>query len=255
MYKLTKFILEDLLRNWIIHLFSLFLLLAIIGLVSLEGQEDKALVSILNLVLLAVPMMVMVFSTIYYYNMSDFITLILAQPVKRGQVLGSLVLGLGVVFSIAVGLGLGFALWWLKGSVAAWTLLAVGMVMIWVFVALAVLAGVLTKDKTRGMGLSLLIWGYFVLIFDGIILLLMYNFSEYPIEKGVLFITFFNPVDLGRILVLMKTEAAALMGYSGAVFSHFFASGWSSIIALSILGLWALFPIMISSKLFRHKDL
>jgi hypothetical protein len=34
-----------------------------------------------------------------------------------------------------------------------------------------------------------------------------------------------NPIDLGRILFLMKFDIAALMGYTGAVFQRFFGSG------------------------------
>ncbi|WP_187328755.1 ABC transporter permease subunit [Echinicola rosea] len=221
----------------------------------MEGQEDKALVSVLSLVLLVVPMLVMIFSTIYYYNMSDFVSLMLAQPVQRGQVLGSLLIGLGLVFSLVVAIGLGYALWWLHWSSAAWSLLLVALALVWVFVSMAIFAGVVAKDKARGMGLSLLIWAYFILVFDGVVLLLMYNFSDYPIEKVVLMITFLNPVDLGRVLVLMRTEAAALMGYSGAVFKHFFESTWSTIVALMALLVWVILPLLLSLRLFRHKNL
>lgn len=102
--------------------------------------------------------------------------------------------------------------------------------------------------------MALLFWVYFVLIFDGLVLLMMYNYSDYPIEKVVLFITFLNPIDLGRITVLMQTEAAAMMGYSGAIFRQFFSEWWGLMTSLLVLVVWALVPVAISFRMFRTKD-
>lgn len=255
MWKITKFVVQDLFRNWIVLLYTAFLLLVSCGFFMLEGQADKALLGILNLVLLVVPMMTIIFSTIYYYNMYEFIVLLLAQPLKRRTILGSIYLGLAVTFGISLLIGLGVPLLIMHPYSISLIVLAVALMLTLVFIALAVLSGLWARDKAKGMGISLLFWVYFVLIFDGIILLLMYNFSDYPIEKFVLFVTFLNPVDLGRILVLMQTEAAALMGYSGAIFRQFF-SNWIGIAgSLVVLMLWALVPIAVSFGMFNRKDL
>ncbi|HLW19619.1 MAG TPA: ABC transporter permease subunit [Cyclobacteriaceae bacterium] len=255
MFKLTKFVVQDLLRNWIVLLYMAFLMLAGFGFFMLEGQVDKALLGILNLVLLLVPMVTIIFSTIYYYNMYEFVVLLLAQPLKRKTVLGSIYLGLAISFGLALLIGLGLPLLLMHPSAVSVILLLVSLMLTLVFIALAILAGIWARDKARGMGISLLFWVYFVLIFDGIILMLMYNFSDYPIERGVLFITFLNPVDLGRILVLMQTEAAALMGYSGAIFNKFFNEWWGVAGSIAVLVIWALVPVGISFRMFRHKDL
>lgn len=232
-----------------------FLMLAGFGFFTLEGQVDKAMLGILNLVLLLVPMVTIIFSTIYYYNMYEFIVLLLAQPLKRRTVLGSIYLGLSISFGLALLIGLGLPLLLMHPSAVSFILLLVSLMLTLVFIALALLGGIWARDKARGMGISLLFWVYFVLIFDGIILMLMYNFSDYPIERGVLFITFLNPVDLGRILVLMQTEAAALMGYSGAIFNKFFNEWWGILGSLVVLMLWALAPVGLSFRMFRYKDL
>ena len=255
MFKLTKFVIQDLLRNWIVLLYMAFLMLAGFGFFMLEGQVDKALLGILNLVLISVPMVTIIFSTIYYYNMYEFIVLLLAQPLKRKTVLGSIYLGLAVSFGLALLIGLGLPLMLMHPSFVSFILLLVSLMLTLVFIALAIMAGIWARDKARGMGISLLLWVYFVLIFDGIILMLMYNFSDYPIERGVLFITFLNPVDLGRILVLMQTEAAALMGYSGAIFNKFFNEWWGVLGSVLILMVWALVPVGLSFRMFRYKDL
>lgn len=255
MFKITGFVVQDLFRNWIVLLYTAFLMLGGFGFFLLEGQADKAILGVLNLVLLVVPMMTIVFSTIYYYNMYEFIVLLLAQPLKRKTILGSIYLGLVLGFGGAVILGLGLPLLIMYPMGLSLYVILVALLLTLVFIALALLAGIWARDKSKGIGLALLFWVYFVLVFDGIILLLMYNFSDYPIEKAVLFFTFLNPVDLGRILVLMQTNAAALMGYSGAVFRQFFTEWWGIAGSISVLLLWALLPVWVSFWRFNTKDL
>ncbi|MEX0813808.1 MAG: ABC transporter permease subunit [Chitinophagales bacterium] len=255
MFKITRFIVQDLLRNWIVFLYMLFLLILSFGFFMLEGQADKALLGLLSLSLLVVPMITIVFSTIYYYNMYEFIVLILAQPLKRKTILASIYFGLCIAFGTAVIVGLGLPLLIMNGSTAALMLLLVNLLLTFIFIALALMAGIVTRDKAKGMGLSLLFWVYFALIFDGLVLMMMYNFSDYPIEKIVLYITLLNPVDLGRILVLMQTHAAALMGYSGAVFNQFFTQTWGIVLAFVVLLLWGVLPVLFAFRLFQKKDL
>lgn len=255
MFKITRFVVQDLFRNWTVLLYMAFLMVACFGFFMLEGQADKAILGILNLVLLVVPMMTIIFSTIYYYNMYEFIVLLLAQPLKRKTILGSIFLGLAVAFGLALLLGLGLPLMIMHPSGLSLIVLLVALLLGLVFIGLALLGGIWARDKSKGMGIALLFWVYFVLLFDGIVLLLMYNFSDYPIEKAVLFITFLNPVDLGRILVLMQTEASSLMGYSGAVFSKFFSEWWGIAGSILVLLLWAFVPALISFRRFQFKDL
>lgn len=46
--------------------------------------------------------------------------------------------------------------------------------------------------------------------------------TDYPLEKATLTLVLLNPVDLGRILMLMQLDISALMGYTGAFFQQFF---------------------------------
>jgi len=255
MFNITKFIVSDLIKNWILILYTGFLLLATMGFFLLEGQGDKAILGILNLTLLLIPMITVIFSTIYYYNMYEFMVLLMAQPLKRSRIIGSIYLGLLVSFGLAIVAGLGLPLWLMHPGGISLVLIGVALLLTVIFIGLALFVAVWVRDKARGMGLALFLWVYFVLIFDGVVLLMMYNFSDYPIGKVVLFITFLNPVDLGRIMVLMQTEAAALMGYSGAIFRQFFSEWWGLIASLLIMLVWALVPAGFSFRMFRVKDL
>ena len=99
--------------------------------------------------------------------------------------------------------------------------------------------------------------GFFLLaaLFGGVLRLLMYQLAAYPIERPVLALSFLNPVAIARVLVIMKTEASALLGLSGAVFRNFFGSAQGSIVAVLALLLWAALPYGLASRKFRRKDL
>jgi len=255
MFKIAKFITADLLKNKVMLLYIIFLWAVCFGLFSLQGQGDKALTGILNVSLLVTPMICLIFATIYFYNMYEFMMLMHAQPIKRKTLFMALYLSLAVVFTCVYLLGAGIPLLIMNTGAASIFMIIGTTFLNFIFVALALGIAVWTKDKSKGMGFSLLLWVYFVLLFDGIILLLMYNFSDYPIEKLVLYISFLNPVDLLRILVLMQTEAAALMGYSGAIFQKVFTENWGISIILLVMVLWSIIPLGFSLKAYNKKDL
>jgi Cu-processing system permease protein len=187
--------------------------------------------------------------------MYEFLMMLNAQPIARGTLLKSFYGSLSLVFVVVFLLGFGLPLIISGAGASEVLLLVTGSFLHLIFTGLALLMAIWAADRTRGMGYSLLIWVYFVLVFDGLVLLLMYNFSDYPIEKFVLYISFLNPVDLARILVLMQTEAAALMGYSGAVFQKVFSEAWGKALIFLILSIWAFFPFWLSIRLYQNKDL
>ncbi|MCC7133756.1 MAG: hypothetical protein IT352_17635, partial [Gemmatimonadales bacterium] len=65
---------------------ALLLLAVTILLLRFGGSGERALLSLVNLVLLLVPLVSVVFGTLYVYNAREFIELLLAQPVGRGSV-------------------------------------------------------------------------------------------------------------------------------------------------------------------------
>jgi Cu-processing system permease protein len=120
---------------------------------------------------------------------------------------------------------------------------------------MAFLSAVATRDKARGIGVALLIWFYFTLLYDGIILFILFTFSDYPLEKAVVALSMLNPVDMGRIAVIMKMETAALMGYTGAVFQDFMGTTKGLLISFAVIILWIIIPLGIVVRIFKQKDL
>ena len=117
------------------------------------------------------------------------------------------------------------------------------------------LAAGLTRDKAKGIGLAIALWLFFSLIFDGLVLFVLFQFQEYPLEQIMVFISFLNPIDLSRIQILLQMDISALMGYTGAIFREFFGNSTGILLSFAGLFIWILFPLMISLKKFKSKDL
>jgi Cu-processing system permease protein len=79
-------------------------------------------------------------------------------------------------------------------------------------------------------------------------------FREYPLERPVLALTLLNPIDLGRVLLLLQFDTAALMGYTGAVFERFFGTSGGRMTVLAALAIQAAVPLLLAGRVFRRKD-
>jgi Cu-processing system permease protein len=134
-------------------------------------------------------------------------------------------------------------------------MLALGCIVSLIFVAIAFLSAIITRDKAKGIGVSILLWLYFALLFDGIVLFLLFQFSDYPIEKPMVAILSTNPIDLARILIILKLDASAMLGYTGAIFKDFFGSSLGVILSFLLLILWVVIPFYLSLIKFKNKDL
>ena len=100
-----------------------------------------------------------------------------------------------------------------------------------------------------------MIWLYFALLFDGMVLFMLFQFAEYPIENAMVGITAFSPIDLARILILLHLDVSAMMGYTGAIFKDFFGTNIGLVVSFLLLCLWAAIPFAISLRKFNRKDL
>lgn len=254
MGKLIQYLLSDLLKNRIV--IGSLVLFSVLGWGTflIAGSEEKSLIILLQITLLALPLITMIFSSIYYYNAADLITILLSQPLKRSQVFRSVYLGLTATFILIYILGMGIPLLAYYPELVSLILLLSGILIVAVFIALALWISNIFRDKVRGIGGILILWVFFTFLFDGLLLYLMYQFSEYPIEKLILVLSFLNPIDIARIAVIMQTDVAALMGLSGAVFVDFFGNRSGMLISYLALLIWALILYIYTERTFNRKD-
>lgn len=255
MNQIAKYVFKDVLRTRFVMVYAAFLALSTTALFQLSGDESKVVLSLLNVVLMVTPVVSIIFFTIHYFNSYEFISLLLAQPVSRKIIFYNEYAGVASSLCGAFILGVGVPAL-LFGAVAAiLPLMLAGVLLTCIFVSLATLASVLTSDKAKAIGIALLFWFYFSLIYDGILLWVVYSFSDYPMEKVTLALICLNPVDLARISLLMSLDISALMGYTGAFYKDFFGNNTGILFTAFFMILWAVVPLYFAQKIFYKKDL
>lgn len=255
MPKIFKYVLLDIAKSKIILFYTLALLIISLSVFNISETSAKAIISLLNIELIVLPLICGVFSTIYFYNSSEFIELLVAQPLKRKNIFASILLGLIGALSLAFIVGCGIPLLLYYDDTTSYLFIIAGVVLTACFTAFALTAAVFTKDKAKGIGATILLWFYFTLIFDGLVLFLLFQFSDYPVENYMIALSCLNPIDLVRILILLKIDIAAIMGYTGALFKDFFGSNGGSVLSAMVLLLWIAIPSWIALRKFCRKDL
>ncbi|WP_162127922.1 ABC transporter permease subunit [Flavobacterium phycosphaerae] len=255
MNRIIKIILLDILKNKIVLAYTLILAVLSWSSFALEDNSAKGILTILNVILFTVPLVSILFSTIYLYNSSEFIELLLSQPVKRRKIWLSLFFGLSLSMILAFFVGAGIPLLVNSPDGVGLMMLVVGCLISVVFVALAFLSSIMTRDKAKGIGIAIMTWLYFALLFDGMVLFLLFQFSDYPIENAMVGVTALSPIDLARIQILLHLDVSAMMGYTGAIFKDFFGTTIGLTVSFLLLCFWAIIPFFISLRRFNRKDL
>jgi Cu-processing system permease protein len=255
MLKVCKYVLLDIIRNKIMIAYACFLFVVSVSLFLMENNSSKAIMSLVTIVLIVTPLVSLVFTTIHWYNSYEFIELMLSQPVSRKKVLISEYAGVSVSLVTAFLVGVGIPVIFYYFNSIGIAIIITGCLVSLAFSSIAFLASINTKDKAKGIGFVLLLWLYFTIIYDGLVMLLLFSFSDYPLEKLTLVLSSLNPIDLARIFIILQLDISALMGYTGATFKDFFGSWLGMLYTIGVLLAWAAIPFGLCVRCFRRKDI
>ena len=259
MLKILKYSFYDLMRSrWSYVYFAFYLLLGIV-LLFLNNNLSKAVITLMNVIIVLVPLIGTIFGVMYYYNSKEFTELLLAQPLKRSSIFLGQYLGvaLSLSMSLILGLGLPFVFYGLFKSNAIWDfslLLITGAFLTFIFTALAFNIALSNENRIKGFGYAILLWLFLAVIYDGLFLMSLVLFEDYPLDKLSLFGTMLNPIDLSRTLILLKLDISALLGYTGAVFKKFFGTNFGLIVSIVMLSIWVIFPVLRILSKAKKKD-
>jgi len=259
MIKILKYSFFDLMRSrWSYVYFAFYLALGFV-LLFLNNDVNKAIITLMNIIIVLTPLIGTIFGVMYYYNSKEFTELLLAQPIKRNTIFMGQYLGISIslTLSLILGLGIPFLMYGLFMSSAIFDftlLLVVGTLLNFIFVALAFNIALSNENKIKGFGYAILMWLFLAVIYDGVFLISLVMFNEYPLDKFALMTTMFNPIDLSRILILLKLDISALLGYTGAVFKKFFGTDLGLILSFGVMLLWILLPVLRIKGKLKKKD-
>lgn len=259
MFKILRYSFFDLMRSRWSYVYFLFYLVLGFVLFFLNNDVNKAVITLLNIIIVLTPLIGTVFGVMYYYSSREFTELLLAQPLKRSTIFLGQYLGVAISLSLSliIGLGIPFLAYGVMRSGAIWdftSLLVTGGFLTFIFVALAYNIALSFNDKIKGFGFAILLWLFLAVIYDGIIMILMITFQDYPLDKFALGAMMFNPIDLSRVLILLKLDISALLGYTGAVFQKFFGTSYGMIVSLLVLSVWVLLPMWRIVSVAKKKD-
>ena len=244
-------------RRWLVG-YVLFYLLLTDALFRFGGTGARAVLSLANVVLGLVPLVSIVFGTMYLYHAREFIQMMLAQPVGRRALYVGLYGGLAIPLAGSFLIGVGLPLTWHGGLTDAaapvLVLLATGVALSLVFTGLAFVIALACHDRAAGLAAAFLIWLGATVLYDGAVLLAVVLLRDYPLERPLLAGMLANPVDLGRVLLLLQFDLGALAGYTGAAFERFFGAFHGSVWSAATLTLWIAVPFAGGLRLFARKD-
>lgn len=241
------------------YVYFLFYLLLGIVLLFLNNDLSKAVITLMNVIIILVPLIGTIFGVMYYYNSREFTELLLAQPVKRSSIFLGQYFGVAtsLTMSLIIGLGMPFVFYGIFNSSAIWDfslLLITGAFLTFIFTALAFVIALSNENRIKGFGYAILLWLFMAVIYDGLFLMSLLYFEDYPLDKFSLVATMLNPVDLSRVLILLKLDISALLGYTGAVFQKFFGTSFGLILSFVMLVFWVVVPTFFIWRIAKRKD-
>jgi Cu-processing system permease protein len=259
MFKILKYSFFDLMRSRWSYVYFIFYLILGFVLLFLNNNVSKAIITLMNIVIVLTPLIGTIFGVMYYYNSREFTELLLAQPLKRREIFMGQYLGVAISLSLSLVLGLGipFVVYGLFKSAVIFNfllLIVVGFFLNFIFVALSYNIALSNENKIKGFGYAILMWLFLAVIYDGIFLISLVVFNDYPLDKVALFASMFNPIDLSRILIILKLDISALLGYTGAVFKQFFGTNMGLFASLGMLTFWIILPVLRINRKVTKKD-
>lgn len=240
---------------------GLALSLALAGelLIRFGGGGPTTVVSLLDIALIVTPLAALVVGTMQVHNSRDVTELFLAQPIARRRLFVGLYLGtaLPLAAALTVGLLAPFAWHGLFATPVAGMLIALGGVtcmLAMIGSALAFVIALRAVDRVRALGIALAAWLGAAVLWDGVILLITLLLGGRAVDAGMLVALALNPIDLGRVLLLLGTDGAALFGYTGAVVQHTLGTTAGHLVLFAALALWLALPLGFAAKTFQMKD-
>lgn len=235
--------------------------LALVGelLLRFAGSGVSSLVSLLDVVLILVPLAGLVVGTMQVHHARELIELLLAQPIRRTRLFAGLWLGIALPLAVALALGLvtpfavhGMLVGALAGRVMMLVLVAV--LLAFISTAFAFVIALRQDDRVRALAVALGAWLVTAILWDGVALAIAMLFGTRPIEGPLLAMLALNPVDIARVLLLLGSDTAAMLGASGAVLARTLGGARGQLMLGLLLVAWVVLPVWWSARTFARKD-
>jgi Cu-processing system permease protein len=229
------------------------------------GVQDfsRTAVSLVQLVLLLVPLASLVFGGLALTPDRGFAELLYSQPAARAVILIGRMMGVWLALGAAQLVGFGLAGLVVQSQVGVdglWrygVLVLTALAVTGVFVAIAtLLASVGAGRRTRVLATALVVWFFIAVLFDVIALGVASLLRSDPASRLLVLSVLVNPVDAARTGALLAIEGTAAFGAASLALLRFtggmaMAAGF---IGLSLV-VWLLTPLWLAARAVSRVDI
>jgi len=257
-------------NRWVLAITAIFALFALgiayfgaaasgmVGFTSLS----TTIVSLSSLVIFLIPLIALLlgYDSIVGEEEQGTLLLLLSYPLSRSQLLLGKLVGQGGILAAATIIGFGAAAVVITlfsdevAGVALWRAFAAfifsATLLGWAFLALAYLISVVATEKARAAGIALLVWFFFVLIFDLVMLGALVAAGSSTATDWLPWLLLLNPTDVFRLINLTGFETAkAYTGLTAIAGADLF----SPRLLTAILVAWVAVPLAAAIWFFRRR--
>ncbi|WP_076409670.1 ABC transporter permease [Shewanella sp. UCD-KL12] len=189
---------------------------------------------------------------------SGTLLLLLSYPITHSQLLLGKFIGQGMIISLATCLGFGAAAILLsiqsgpEQVIPAFALFILTAILLGLcFIAIAYLISLAVSEKSKAAGLALMVWFFFVLVFDLALLGLLIGVEDGLSQQNLVHLLMLNPADLFRLINLASLDTSDVNG----VLSVAINATQSPMTLLITMAIWIIVPLFIANIIFNRKTL
>lgn len=229
-----------------------------------HGMQDfsRTAVSLVQIVLLLVPLASLVFGGLALTPERGAAELLYSQPVHRGAILLGRMLGVWLALAAAelIGFGLaGLVMQSQAGPDGLWrygALVATAVAITGVFLAIAaLLASVNSGRRTRVLAVALVVWFVTVVMFDVAVLGIASMLRSGSASRLLISATLINPVDAARTGALLAIEGTAAFGAASLALLRFTGGiGMAAVYVGLSLAAWLVAPLWLAARALSRTD-
>jgi len=230
-----------------------------------HGVQDfsRTAVSLVQIVLLLVPLAALVFGGLALTPERGAAELLYSQPVSRGAILLGRMLGVWLALAAAEAIGFGIAgvfMQYQAGPDGLWrygALVATAVAITGVFLAIAtLLASINAGRRTRVLAAALVVWFITVVMFDVAVLGIASLLRSGSASRLLIAATLVNPVDAARTGSLLAIEGTAAFGAASLALLRFTGgAGMAAVLVALSLVAWLVAPLVVAMRALSRADI
>lgn len=260
---------QDGLRNrWFVSITAIFSILSIglsyYGAAASGGTGIASLSSIIaslsSLAVFLIPLIALLLSYDSFVGEqeSGTLLLLLTYPLSKGQLLLGKFVGQGCIIALATLLGFGSAAIMIGMQsgfdqvFAAFGLFILTATLLGLtFVSIAYVISIAVNEKSKAAGIALMVWFFFVLVFDLALLATLVGTEDGLTQQGLVNVMMFNPADVFRLINLAALDSSDMTGIIAVAVN----SSQSVTVLMSIMLAWVAVPLVVAQLIFSRKQL